>query len=314
MDGQRALLAKNNKSWISLTGYRTLYVLKLLLEKSRSIDELVELLKSNSYTNKAVSRDTVRLTINTLRKAGCDISKLNKKTDFKYELYSHPFVLSFTQEELDALIKLRISACGNISWKKILVLNDLFDKLFKLTKDNNQIDLISSAKIFAEVDRNILEQIASPNLLGKRVKIKYFSPKNGDEVFDIVVGDVSFSDGKLYLSCFNYKYNSSSLLNIERIKEIITVGIEEETIKPSLYSVEYELFGDSLMVYEKAEYETIVAKNDFSITVKALVVNEFCFIQRLLLFGADFKVIYPDSFREKLINKIRLIQKGYGND
>ena len=82
MERQKTFLDKNKKTWISLTGYRTLYVLKLLIEKSRSIDELVDLLKSNPYTNKSVSKDTVRLTINTLRSAGCNISKSKKQLYF----------------------------------------------------------------------------------------------------------------------------------------------------------------------------------------------------------------------------------------
>ena len=39
--------------------------------------------------------------------------------------------------------------------------------------------------------------------------------------------------------------------------------------------------------------------------------NEFCFIQRILLLGSDFKINSPEFFREKLINKLKLIQKGY---
>ena len=314
MERQNTFLDKNKKTWISLTGYRTLYVLKLLIEKSRSSDELVDLLKSNPYTNKSVSKDTVRVTINTLRSAGCKISKSNKASDFKYELYSHPFVLKFSNEELDALVKLRKSASNNLSWKKILVLNDLFDKIMQLTNDENQINFVDSVKFFASVDKNILNELSNPNLMGKKIQIRYLSPKNGEEIFDIVVGKISYTDGNLYLSCFNFKYNSNSLLNIERIKEIRTIYMEKVQEQPSLYEVEYELFGDSYYSYEQTENEIIIKKTSSSLKIKALVSNEFIFIQRLLLFGADFKIISPDSFKEKLINKIKLIQKGYENE
>ena len=313
MESKKRVQQESKKTWISLTGYRTLYVLKLLLEKSRTIDELVELLRANQYTNKSLSKDTVRITINTLRAAGCEISGLNKESNYKYILYSHPFVLNFTSEELDALVKLRKNASDNLSWKKILVVNELFDKIFALTKNENQIDLIDSAKIFADISKDVLDELVNPNVLNKRMTIKYLSPKNGDEIFDIIVGNISFSDGKLYLSCFNYKYNSKSLLNIERIKEVVSISMAEETQQQYLYEVEYELFGDSFSLYEKAEYETIIETKDNSLIIKALVDNEFTFIQRLLLFGADFRIISPDSFREKLVNKIKLIQRGYEN-
>ena len=313
MESKKRVQQESKKTWISLTGYRTLYVLKLLLEKSRTIDELVELLRANPYTNKSLSKDTVRITINTLRAAGCEISGLNKESNYKYILYSHPFVLNFTSEELDALVKLRKNASDNLSWKKILVVNELFDKIFALTKNEKQIDLIDSAKIFADISKDVLDELVNPNVLNKRMTIKYLSPKNGEEIFDIIVGNISFSDGKLYLSCFNYKYNSKSLLNIERIKEVVSISMLEETQQQYLYEVEYELFGDSFSLYEQAEYETIIESKDNSLIIKALVDNEFTFIQRLLLFGADFRIISPDSFREKLVNKIKLIQRGYEN-
>lgn len=313
MESKKRVQQESKKTWISLTGYRTLYVLKLLLEKSRTIDELVELLRTNQYTNKSLSKDTIRITINTLRAAGCEISGLNKESNYKYILYSHPFVLNFTSEELDALVKLRKNASDNLSWKKILVVNELFDKIFALTKNENQIDLIDSAKIFADISKDVLDELVNPNVLNKRMTIKYLSPKNGEEIFDIIVGNISFSDGKLYLSCFNYKYNSKSLLNIERIKEVVSISMAEETQQQYLYEVEYELFGDSFSLYEQAEYETIIETKDNSLIIKALVDNEFTFIQRLLLFGADFRIISPDSFREKLVNKIKLIQRGYEN-
>lgn len=313
MESKKKKREESKKTWISLTGYRTLYVLNLLLEKSRTIDELVELLRANPYTNKSLSKDTVRVTINTLRAAGCDISGLDKKSNFKYTLYSHPFVLKFTVDELDALAKLRKNAIDNLSWEKILVVNDLFDKIIGLTAKEEQINLIDSFRIFTDINKDVLEKLANPSVMNKRITIKYFSPKNGEEIFDIVVGQISFAEGKLYLSCFNYKYNSKSLLNIERILEIDAIHLTEEKPQKYVYEVEYELFGDSFSNYEQEEYETIIEEKENSIIVKAIVENEFCFVQRMLLYGADFKIISPDSFREKLVNKIKLIQKGYEN-
>ena len=46
----------------------------------------------------------------------------------------------------------------------------------------------------------------------------------------------------------------------------------------------------------------------------AKIEDEFMFIQRILQFGTDFNIISPDFFKEILINKIKLIQKGYKND
>ncbi len=71
------------KNWISLTAYRTLFVLKLLIEKPRTLDELVKELKSNKITEKSISKDTVRITINTLKTSGCVFKRTTKANNDK---------------------------------------------------------------------------------------------------------------------------------------------------------------------------------------------------------------------------------------
>lgn len=303
---------KKNTVWISLTGYRTLFVLKLLLEKSRTLEELTEALKSNNVTKKSISKDTIRLTINTLKTAGCNISRPSAQNNYRYVLLSHPFTLNISDEEFEILLNLKSNAYENLSWQKILLLNNLYEKIISLTADEDKIRKLADLSPFSSVDLSILEGLSK--LTGKKVKIRYYSPRNGDEIFDIVVGKISYSQGKLYLCCFNFKYNSNSLLNLERIKEIITVYLTKSSSPKYLYEVIYEVFGESYCDFEKQDYETVIKTSENSYIVQAFVNNEFCFIQRLLLFGADFKIISPDSFREKLINKIKLIQKGYKNE
>lgn len=303
---------KKNTVWISLTGYRTLFVLKLLLEKSRTLEELTEALKSNNVTKKSISKDTIRLTINTLKTAGCNISRPSAQNNYRYVLLSHPFTLNISDEEFEILLNLKSNAYENLSWQKILLLNNLYEKIISLTADEDKIKKLADLSPFSSVDLSILEGLSK--LTGKKVKIRYYSPRNGDEIFDIVVGKISYSQGKLYLCCFNFKYNSNSLLNLERIKEIITVYLTKSSSPKYLYEVIYEVFGESYCDFEKQDYETVLKTNENSYIVQAFVNNEFCFIQRLLLLGADFKIISPDSFREKLINKIKLIQKGYKNE
>ncbi len=307
-------LAKEHKSWISLTGYRTLFVLKLLLEKPRTIDELICELSKNKNTQKSLSKDTIRITLKTLKSAGCVFAKSSKTNSYKYEILSHPFNLYFTDDELNSLIKLRSKTSLDLSWQDVFALNKLYERIISLTKDKEKLELIKSTAPLYDIDEDILAQLSSPKLFGKKVQIKYYSPKNGEEVFDIVVGKISYDEGKLYLHCFNYKYNANGLLNIERIREIQTVYLSQTIEEHYLYEVVYELFGESKDNFEKKDFETILSKNEEKLTVKASVNNEFCFVQRLLLFGADFKIISPDFFREKLINKIKMIQKGYENE
>ncbi len=306
-----AISENDKKIWISITGYRTLLLLVKLIEQGRTIDELVQILKDDNITSKSVSKDTVRLTINTLKSAGCIILRPSKSNGYKYELIKHPYSLNISQSDFDALMLIRERISNELSWKKVLNLNDLFTKITALTFENSYIESCENGKLLNDIDLKILFELSKPNLKGKKIKVKYLSPENGEEDIDIIVQKIIYENKKLYLSCYILKYKKVSLLKIERIKKILAIDISEKININDYYYVEYELFGNSYKQYEVASYEEIIKKNENSIIIKAKVTNEFCFIQRLLLFGSDFKIISPSFFKEKLINKILEIQKGY---
>lgn len=311
MEKQIDCLKKKKNIWISLTGYRSLVVLKALIEKNRTIAELTEILKENKITSKSVSKDTVRLTVNTLKSAGCDITRPSKSNNYTYELLSHPFKLKISDDELQALIKLREKLSEESDKNEILTFNDICEKIVSLTEDKYQFALIKETEPLANADKKLLKTFSNPNLKNKRIKIVYNSAEKGDEEIDIIFKDITFETGKLYLNCYLFKYNSHGVLNFERIKEIKTIGLTNEIQIAGTYDVEYSITGSSVINYEKEKYETIINQSNDKIVIRAEVENEFLFIQRLLLFGSDFKIISPDFFREKLINKIKKIQKEY---
>ena len=306
-----AISENDKKIWISITGYRTLLILISLLKEGKTIDELVQILKNDNITSKSVSKDTVRLTINTLKSAGCAILRPSKSNGYKYELIEHPYSLNISKFDFDSLILIRDRISNELSWKKVLDLNNLFSKIIALTSNNSYIEICENEKLLNNVNLKILSELSKPNLKGKKIKVKYLSPKNGEEDIDIIIQKIIYEHKKLYLSGYIFKYNKVSLLNIERIKKILAIDISERININDYYEVEYELFGNSYNQYEPASYEEIIKKNKNSIIIRAKVLNEFCFIQRLFLFGSDFKIISPSFFKEKLIDKILQIQKGY---
>ena len=118
----------DGKFRISTTGYRTLLVLKSLIQKSSTIDELVKIVQKNRYVNKSASKDTIRLDINTLKNAGCIIARPSKANNYKYELINHPFTLSVSNEELKLFNDIRERFAQNISVNEVFILNELYKK------------------------------------------------------------------------------------------------------------------------------------------------------------------------------------------
>lgn len=314
MDNIKSFSEKKKNIWISTTGYRTLLILRLLLQKDRTLEDLISLLKADNVVSKKLSKDTVRVAINTLRKIGCEIPRPSRTNNYRYKIVSHPFVLLVSDAQFSALIKLRELLCEKYSWDKVLLINDLYSKIFSLTDSSEQIAQVENTKALANVDRNLLLELTNKKLINKKIEIEYNSVKCGREVLKVVPLKFTFENGKLYLVCYNFKYQHNSILNVERIMKILSINLLENYENNMTYEVIYKLKNSSFKTFEMKDNEEIVDKNKDSITVKATVLNEFLFIQRILLFANDVQVISPASFKEKILNKLMLIKRGYEND
>ena len=300
-----------DNNWISLTGYRTLFVLKLLLEKGRSTDEIISILEKNKYTSKSLSKDTLRVTLNTLKKAGCKLSRPVQSNNYKYEILSHPFGLNLSQDDMNILFKIRQKIAENISWNEIIRLNEFYEKIFTLTFNENLMLNEQYTRPLINIDKYVLNTLTNPHLAGKKLKLIYASPQNGEEELDVIYKKLKYDNENLYLWCYIFKYNVNNYLNLEKIKSLISVSIADYTDKDNYYDVVYKIWGEAAFTFNKKDYETIIEQTDENITVKASVTNDFWFIQRILLFGSDVKIISPEAFKEKMINKIKQIKAGY---
>jgi len=312
MNNQELKSEKPLKTWISLTGYRILLILNSLIESGRTLEELINILKTDKITGKSCSKDTVRMVISTLKYAGCKISRPAKSNGYKYELLEHPFCFKLTQDEWNILIHLRERFTETLNCDDIFTVNDLYNKIMSLTCNDEYITKTKESQPLGQVDKQVLQDILNPSLIGKKLNITYNSPEFGFESINVVPEKITIENSKIYMWCFNLKYRKNSLLSVDRIKKINSVDIfQDEVVKTDVYEVIYELYDSKSKGFELKENEEIIDNYDDITLIKAKVDNEFLFIQRLLLFGNDFKIISPDFFREKLINKIKLIQKGY---
>lgn len=314
MDKIQSLKEKKKKFWISSTGYRALIILKALINKPCSLDELTELLKANNITNKSLSKDTLRITLNTLKQAGCLIKRPNKNNGYKYEIISHPFGLFITDFELNALILLRDKLAEDSPWQYIIKINSFFNKFIDLTKNPIQIETIHNTQPLGNIDENIMNEFFNTKYQGKKIGIIYNSSKNGEENLDILPFKIIYENKRIYLWCYLFKYHTNTMLNLSNIIKVTYVNIAEKYDFNNSYDVFYKVTNIPLIDFELKDYEEITESNENSFVVKANVTNEFWFIQRILQLGSNFKIISPDFFRQKLINKIKLIQKRYENN
>ncbi len=311
MNTVNSLDNKQKKFWVSLTGYRALIILKALMEASLSGSELIEIIKNNNITNKSLSKDTLRVTLNTLKNAGCEFTRPNKSNEYKYELLNNPFGLYLSDNELLSLRLLREICAEDLNLSTILKINKLYDKIIKLTGNQSQISLINNTAPLGDLNENILYEISNPKIIGKKVNINYNSTKNGNENIDIIPFRLVYENNHIYLWCFIFKYQTNTMLNVAKIININSVDISKNYEIDNTYEVIYKVKNTSVKDFILKDYEEIIKSDDNSIIVRAVVSNEFWFIQRILQLGDDFKIISPDFFKKKLLNKVKLIRQRY---
>jgi hypothetical protein len=301
------------KLWISTTGYRTLIILKALMISSYTINELVEILKSEPLL-KALSKDTIRLTIKTLKNSGCEISRPSKANGYRYELLSNPYVLHLSEEEIEALDFFRIKFSETSKWQDTILMNKFVDKIASLTFDEGIKRRIKQTQPLKDVTENTMIAISNPAIINKKVNLTYLSPAYGLENLEIVPKKVVFLNGKMYLRCFNYKYMQISSLNAQRIVKLNNVGTYDVETPCTSYDVFYKVDNDTMYNFKLKDYEEIIEKTPNYITVLAHVENEFFFIQRLFMLAPNFAILSPNSFKQKLINKLKSIREMYKED
>lgn len=313
----------NPESNITKTGYRALFVLMKLLKSSYSRDELIAELQKDEIINRDLSKDTVTYTINTLKKAGCIISRPTQRTSNKYILKSHPFNILLKEEQIYALQTLRESIATLGDWKLLIYLNNLYIKIAKLAPDEKTKELLMYKHPLRGVDYKILNELMlCIKRSNEHINICYKSPQYGEEFIDFAPKYITFENEKLYVWGHSQKYDAFSYLRVDRITRVNSVTFsmsdnDDEEKQKSVIVVDFKLKGYSALVYSDNEHEKILSydkKEEYPLMVRAFVTNEFNFYQRLMSFGTDCLIISPDSAREEYLKRVRKICTRYENE
>lgn len=304
-----------NEVNISLTAYRALFVLALLMSKSQTRAQLIKELKNNPITEKSVSSDTLRVTINTLKLAGCKISRPTRGNSYTYNLLSHPFCFNFSDDDVEMLNCVRKNIAKFADWNLCFDINDFYDNVVNKVLSEQNVSKLKNSTLFSNIDKNILEFLTKSSSYNREVILTYDSSTNGLSDLRVVINKIFKDNDMLYLWCYSYKYDDYSYLRLDKIKAYKKISNRNiKTYKSTQIVVEYAIFGDSILSFKPAEKERIIKKTDKVIVVEAVAYSEFYMLQRLLSFGRDFFIISPESYKQKVLDKLNLISQEYCNE
>lgn len=299
---------------INLTAYRAIKILKLLLEKPCSAEEIIDCLRNDEVTCRSISEDTIRASLNSLKAIGCKISRPKPANDYKYSLVDHPFKLKLTRSQIKILRDVRKFILSKNDWRTAVELNRLYEKLTAISLDEETANLLNKGRPFQKIKPNILPYLENNSLIKKDVVLRYATSSKSCNYIDISVDSIFCEAGKIYLWAYYPKRQSFSYFNAEKICSIESIKNSPTKTDNTLYTAQYRLSGEDCYSFEPTEEETIVLKNENSIIVEYKVKSEFKFFQRLLSFGADFELLSPDFAKKSLLEKIDKMFARYKND
>jgi len=295
---------------ISVTAYRILSILNLLLEESCSDKDINEKLQKDIIGARSLSQDTICIYINTLRAIGCEISRPSKKTDYKYVLKNNPFKIKLSDLEINALVKIQKYAFTLDNWK----LNYKFDQLQKLFIEYYHPETILKRDQVEKTVFHRKRKNCQPKIINELEKycnkkstliVSYNSPISGEKLIEMSVDKISFENGAFYLWGYNLELEETQYLRIDRIKEIKVINIKNSQHVQKNYSVKYRLSGISVLMFTPNIYESVLENSNKEILVEAKSRSKFKLIQKILIYGSDCTVLSPDEIKKEVINKLK---------
>lgn len=303
-------LTNNTVSWnlMSLTGYRTLVILSALMESPKSNEEINECLFNDQYIQEKFSNDTLRLYINSLRSIGCEIIGANKSNNKKYKLVSHPFNYEIPKSQLRAISKLYKNIYDKIDIKEVIAIENFFEKIANISKNQNITDAFKNISVLKGINSEILHDLLIHCKNKNQIVFLYNSPRSGEKQIEVIADKLSFKSGKLYLWGNSLTHKQYSYFALSRILKICNIKLIKDKMDFPFIKVVYELHNND---YVPEYFEKIIEKTDTKLVIEAESKNEFSLMQKILYMADDCKVLQPQDFKDKLLTKLRTMEKSY---
>lgn len=296
---------------VSSTGVRGIVMLGLLLLKPRSLDEIKRAYIDYNLVCEKNSDDIIRIDLNTLKHAGCEISRIGTKNNYKFVIEKHPFALDFSENEILLLKKVYNKAKKTFKLETLIEFDNFFIKLANYVQNDKCREQILGISDLKYYNKQIILDLLFDCSQNYHLEILYQRPSSNVFVRKkIIAQKLVLENGKIYLYGYDKDKKTTTVLNLKRIKEIISRLYGKKEVEINLIKVKFQLkkdFIDSLR-----ENEKIISEQDDFYIIEAEYYDKFIATQRILSFGKSCTVIGPDEFREYIIAKIKKMRDIYG--
>lgn len=305
---------KNYAISLNITGLRLLHLLSILIESPKSFDEINNSFLKCKYLMSTISDDTLRHDLNALRAAGCDISRADKSTGYKYVLKKHPFTLNVSSNIINAIKNIYLRNVNDFSIKELLQFDDFFKCLATYCEYDKNRETLLGISILKYLDMEILSKLIVHVKMKQKIKFLYKIHKDKHLEMELLCDRFEIKNKKLYLLGYDFLHKNYSSLLVKNVKEIISFeDVKNKATKETFYTI-YELNNvDSAKILLGSNDKIIKTLPD-KLIVKTTMLNEFFLIQKMLAYGSNCKILEPAAFREKFIGKLLKMEEHYKDD
>ena len=187
---------------ISLTGMRSLALLRLLITAPRSLDDIKEAFIELKIIDESCSKDTLRVDINTIKSIGCELSRPSPNNNYKYELLNHPFSLKITDEDIKYFKKVysRLKADANI--KTLIEFDELINKIAKHIYNEEIREKLIGISAFKYFEEKYIRELINDCKNDRTLELLYRKPPSKNEYKkEVVAQKLVFNNDQIYLHC-----------------------------------------------------------------------------------------------------------------
>ena len=296
---------------ITVTGVRGLIMLGLLMVKPHSMEDFRKVYVELGLLEENQSSTIIRVDLNTLKHAGCEISGCSTKTNHKYILEKHPFAIDITEDEIKLLKRVYNKAKKDLDIPMLLDFDNFFIKLSEHVNSEAQKEQILGISDLRHYDKQLLRNIYFDCGQKYQLRLTYVKPTSLVTVYkNVIAQKLVLQNNKIYLYGYDCDNKVSTVLNFKRIKEIIARTFCKNEKETDIIKIKFSLKDD--FIDTLCDNEQIIETDGGNYIIEAEYYNKFLATQRILSFGKSCTVLEPTNFKEHIINKLKEMRGIYG--
>lgn len=294
------------------TGLRVLEILKILIKKPVSADELIKIIENRNNIENIYNKETLLKYFNTLELVGLKIRK--RKEDSKYSLENLPVEINLTENEIKVLCliegyvrKLYQKRLEKTFDEFLENLERCFSKettfIYNSIKTNNKmktdIDFLNNASLIRQFEQYCIES--------QKLKIEYRNKSDeSTEIFIVEPKYIEYEADRVYVLVYNPAIAQNQKLLLDNIKNITQLP-QKTGANSTPNTVIFELKGRLAKSYKLKTDEKIINFSPECLIVSNFSEDKDILFKRLLKYGENCTILQPKSAQKEfleLVNKI----------